>query len=412
MAKPKLCLIPSGVADNQVFSVLPSNGDGDFNFTRGTVSTRVNSQGLIETVSNDLPRLNYPLIDGVISGCPSLLLENSATNSVTYSEDFSNSSWLTTGLIVSGGGVSPDGTLNSKTITNTSPSGIIQKAVSLTGARVLSVFAKKGTHRYLYMGGYGGTNSYVNFDLENGTVSNGNGNIENYGNGWYRCICLGIDGTTGGVQIFPSNNSVGNSTTTGSIQIYGCQLEQSYATSYIPTTTQQETRLAETCNGAGTSDTFSDSEGVLMVEMSALANDGTDRVLSLSDGSANNRIVLYYNSSNNLVAQVYSISNNLQGTITVTDLNITENSKVSVKYETSSIKLYLNGFLKGTQSIAVSAINLSELDFDNGVGGADFYGNTKQLQYFDTTLTDSELETLTSWVSFQEMAEGQLYSVE
>jgi hypothetical protein len=45
-------------------------------------------------------------------------------------------------------------------------------------------------------------------------------------------------------------------------------------------------------------------------------------------------------------------------------------------------------------------------------GGADFYGNTKQLQYFDSALTDSELETLTSWVSFTDMANGQLYTIQ
>jgi len=42
----------------------------------------------------------------------------------------------------------------------------------------------------------------------------------------------------------------------------------------------------------------------------------------------------------------------------------------------------------------------------------DFYGSTKQIQYFDSALNDSELETLTSWVSFTDMANGQLYSVE
>jgi hypothetical protein len=33
-----------------------------------------------------------------------------------------------------------------------------------------------------------------------------------------------------------------------------------------------------------------------------------------------------------------------------------------------------------------------------------FYGNTKQIQYFNTALNDSDLETLTSWDSFSDMA--------
>jgi hypothetical protein len=72
MAIPKLALIPSTVGGS-VYSVLPSNGDGDFDFTRASAATRINAQGLIETVAIGDNRLNYPLIDGVVSGCPSLL---------------------------------------------------------------------------------------------------------------------------------------------------------------------------------------------------------------------------------------------------------------------------------------------------------------------------------------------------
>ena len=35
--------------------------------------------------------------------------------------------------------------------------------------------------------------------------------------------------------------------------------------------------------------------------------------------------------------------------------------------------------------------------------------NLKQLMTFNKALTDSELEDLTSWDSFLEMAQGQLY---
>jgi hypothetical protein len=81
---PSLALIPSGYKASKVYSVLPTDGTGDFDFTRSGNATRVNSEGLIELVSTNVPRLNYPLIDGVVSGCPSLLLEPSRTNLVTY----------------------------------------------------------------------------------------------------------------------------------------------------------------------------------------------------------------------------------------------------------------------------------------------------------------------------------------
>jgi hypothetical protein len=58
---------------------------------------------------------------------------------------------------------------------------------------------------------------------------------------------------------------------------------------------------------------------------------------------------------------------------------------------------------------------ITNLSFDNGQvspTGSPFYGNTKQVQYYNSALTDSELETLTSWTSFTEMAQAQLYTIE
>lgn len=84
---------------------------------------------------------------------------------------------------------------------------------------------------------------------------------------------------------------------------WGAQLEQgSYPTSYIPTSGSAVTRAAETCNGAGTSDTFNDSEGVLFAEISALADDGSLRFVSLSDGTNNNRVFMLYSSTSNKIS--------------------------------------------------------------------------------------------------------------
>ena len=42
----------------------------------------------------------------------------------------------------------------------------------------------------------------------------------------------------------------------------------------------------------------------------------------------------------------------------------------------------------------------------------DFYGKNKQLITFKEALTDAELETLTSWASFSDMALSQNYIIE
>ena len=47
MAIPSLAMIPSGYKDGKVYSVLPTNGE---DFDRGSNATRVNKDGLIETM--------------------------------------------------------------------------------------------------------------------------------------------------------------------------------------------------------------------------------------------------------------------------------------------------------------------------------------------------------------------------
>ena len=71
--KASLIMTPSGVKSAKIYSKKPFNANGDFTFDRSTVATRVNKDGLIETVAIDIPRLNYPLIDGVAQDCPSLI---------------------------------------------------------------------------------------------------------------------------------------------------------------------------------------------------------------------------------------------------------------------------------------------------------------------------------------------------
>ena len=47
---PSLFMIPSAVSSGKVHSVFPNSTDADFDFNRDSSATRVNSQGLIETV--------------------------------------------------------------------------------------------------------------------------------------------------------------------------------------------------------------------------------------------------------------------------------------------------------------------------------------------------------------------------
>ena len=186
MAKPKLALIPASQG-SKVFSVLPSSGVGDFDFSRASKATRINSQGLIEEVANGQSRLNYPLIDGVVSGCPSLLLEPSRTNLIPYSEDFSNAIWTNSNaatIVNPTANLSPDGALSGNEFNEGSADarrGVYKDlTVVANTSYTLSVFVKKGTSDYLRLVIANGLDSGLDWtaiqvDLSNNSVSNKNG---------------------------------------------------------------------------------------------------------------------------------------------------------------------------------------------------------------------------------------------
>lgn len=418
MAKPKLALIPAAQG-SKFYSVLPSDGVGDFDFARASAATRINKYGLIETVASGQSRLNYPLIDGVVNGCPHHILEPARTNLFTYSEDFSNVAWTKTRTTAAANSTtSPNGGVNASLITATeSTAGYVFDGATLTqGLKYfVSVFFKQGS--------YGGNvvisdfteSGVVTFNLTTKTIITSgiasDASYEDYGNGWFR-VMASITPTisTGNHNIvFGNFGGVGNS-----IYIWGAQLEAgSYPTSYIVSNSgSATTRVAETANNSGDASTFNDSEGVLMAEISALANDGTNRVLGISDNSASDRVIIYFSSTSNQIALFISSLGISQTLITYNLTDVTTLNKVAAKYKLNDIGFWVNGFEVGIDTLASMPVGLLDLSFDNGTGTEPFYGSTKQIQYFDSALNDSELETLTSWTSFSEMATSQLYSIQ
>jgi hypothetical protein len=383
-----------------------------FNFERGSSATRVNKEGLIELVGGNQPRVDYlDSEDGVF------LLEKEATNLITYSEDFDNSYWTKSGASVTSGFVSPDGTNNAFKLVEDTSTGIHQLTRSITNTVAnqysISVFVKENTRNWIRLSS--GDGGYVFFNISDNTIgiqTNAVGVIEDIGNGWKRCkITFTAAGTNGSatLRIAESDGVVSYVGQNKSVYVYGMQYEQgSYATSYIPTQGTIQTRVAETANGSGNSEVFNDSEGVLFLDISALANDGTSRRISISDGGTSNRVSIEIDETADRL-KLFIDSNSLQ----VDNIGLTNFTKICGKYKANDYSLWVNGFELATLTTSSNVPSgLDRLNFDGGNLSNDFYGNTKQIQYFDTALTDSELEQLTSWVSFQEMAEGQLYTIE
>ena len=393
---------------NNAFKPLP------FTYTGAGKGTRVNKQGLIEVVENDRPRIDYlDSEDGVF------LLEKAATNLVTYSEDFSNAYWTKTRSSASSNqSISPEGVLNAYKLTeNTDNNSHLLYHTSSVSAQdyVSSVFVKKNGRKKIRLRFDNASFlRYAEFDLENGIVdlqSNSNASIQSYGNGWYRCS-IKVTATATNfynvIQLLSDNNEISyQGDGTSGVYIYGAQLESGNVSSYIPTQGTIQTRVQETASGSGNSEVFNSEQGVLFANIAANANDGTTRLISLSNGSDDNRLNFYYRSTANQILVKSEINNGTPTDIVVDVNNATLFSKFSIKYNSSELKVFNNGFevgsVSGNFSYPLNSLNV--LNFDNTIasGSNNFNGKTKEIAYYDEVLTDLELETLTSYRTWEEM---------
>ena len=414
---PSISLIPSGYKAGKVYSVLPTDGSGDLTFARASTATRINKNNLIENVGNNVPRLDY---EG--GGCPSLLLEGNSTNLITQSELFSNSYWTKSGATVTSGFSAPslDSPLGAfKLVEDTSNGEHRTEAVSADATNgTHSFFVKADTRQWVAI--YDpilGKGKY--FDLLNGVVGGNynsapdNATIESISDNWYR-ISISTTGLGRSRLILSESGTDTNyqGDGTSGVYIFGAQLEQkSHATSYIPTSGSQITRLAETANGSGNASTFNDSEGVLFFEASTLLNGGTYMTISINDGTSSNDISLLYRIQENEVWMQTSGSGS-DTNINIYDVVQNENNKIALSYSSNGIKIFVNGILKGSIAINALPIGLNSVEFNNGAQGENFYGNVKDLKVYKTALTSLEIQTLTSYSSFNAMALNFNYKIQ
>jgi hypothetical protein len=124
-----------------------------------------------------------------------LLLEPTSSNAITYSEDFSQTSFwnANSNVTILKNYKSPDGTLNaSKIIPNTTNSQHSIKATGkLTNSRYNYTIYVKASGNSFFQIANQSTSDYVNFNLNNGTYFASNSNdevsVDYFGDGWYRC---------------------------------------------------------------------------------------------------------------------------------------------------------------------------------------------------------------------------------
>ena len=362
-----------------------------FDFTRASNGTFVNKSGLIETVGSGEPRIDFL---GNTSGA--LLLEPQRTNLLTYSEDFSNASWLKINagtaslpIVTQNYDISPDGTNNATRVqfnlnggTTITDRSLLRTSIGSTIDATQSVWLKStdGTEQKLLW--------HVGGDIAQFTID-----------GEWRRYSYFENTIYSGLAIRGSVSTVDSA----DVLIWGFQAEEgSHPTSYIPTQGSAVTRVADVCNNGGNDQVINSTEGVLYAEIAALADDIsiTGSEISISDGTSNNLVRVLYSpatSLNSIFVRV-DVGGVRVATFNYTSITITDFNKVAVKWKENDFALWINGIevLTDLSGATFSSSTLSTINFSKAVGGDNFYGNTKDLRVYNTALTDAELIALTS----------------
>jgi hypothetical protein len=368
------------------------------------------------TSANNIPRVDYT------GNLRALLVEPSATNRMFPSTEIY--AWQT---FVSGGAtqptsirdtnvVDPLGGKNSTIVNGGNGSvgswGVYQLISGYVSGDTVtySVFAKKGTHNIL---GLQHANVSITgaqsafFDLNNGTSPTPGAIMQDYGNGWYRCIMPPITFTTTPPGAYNIGHYVAQSISTyvwstnyldKNIYLLGGQIELgSVATSYIPAPTAPVTRNAEAVTLASATDYIGQTEGTLYAEVDIRAFANVGMIVSISDGTNNNRVEIYKFTDSKIYFD--RISATQSGTTTVGSNALTAGIfKIAVAYKSGDTTMYINGAQVGTtQTQTFTFASIPKINIgSSGSNINQFNDRIIDAEVYNTRLSNARLAEITS----------------
>ena len=403
---------------------------------RASTATFYGSNGLIQTASSGVARMNYNPMNLTVA--PKLLLEAAGTNLLTYSEAFDNGVWgKTRATVTVNATIAPDGLLTAEKLVDDSTASnnhyIEQNATATTAnPHTLSVFVKPDSRTYVNLRILEGTpfarSTNVNFDLSAATVgtktdsggaSASSASIVSVGGGWFRCsltTTLGGSATSilAGVFLSSAGGTAYTGDGTSGLFIWGAQLEAgAFPTSYIPTVASQVTRVADTSTsaqttraadvakmeGANFSSWYRQDEGSFVAIASAAFDSSASLFpthLSVNDGTLSNRIVVGQRTIDDTI-----IGTIVNAGVTQTDFSAISSAtystpnNIALVYKTNDAAIARSGVLSQTDAtLTVPAVN--QMTIGTNAGTSVLNGHIRSLSYYPKRLTNLELQALST----------------
>jgi hypothetical protein len=356
-----------------------------------------------------LPRFENDPITGNARG---LLIEGAATNLQPSSTDFGGANYARTNITIGTPITAPDGTATGGNISATTTATTLFRTGTITISATsvtASVFVKKQSLDTLFLGLYDtGAVAFVvqsvyTFSTNTTTVTSGTGTLTatNVGNGWIRLALTNTGWTSGnGLRMF-IHFSGGSATAGDSFYVWGVQVEaQSFASSYIPTTTATVARGAESALMTGTnfSSWYNQAEGTVLVSVQGIpSGTASARFWQADDNSqANRHLTLSAGNSVTTAQALTTVTSVGQGTLNFVPVNGLLPARIAYGYAANNFAGSYNG---GTvQTDTVGTIPTVDRLWVGGGTNALANCNTciSRLAYWPTRLPDATLQALTT----------------
>ena len=272
----------------------------------------------------------------------------------------------------------------------------------------ISTFAKASGKPFVAMSNSNGSVVYASFNLTTGavgTVTSGyTANMEDFGNGWYRCSVTtptgfnergiyAVSDTDGAIAAAANGND--------GILLYGAQVEAgAFLTSYIPTTGAPATRAIDIAEIPTSAFGYNNGAGSIAVEFKSNKPSSLSYgAFVLSDGGVSNRILHFTSSTAHRGAIITS---------GVADVNIGAGSrgapselvKFAIGFSDNNFATSLNGATAVTDTSVTIPSGISKLGigyyYPTNVLSNLINGYIKSIQYYPRRLTDTQLQELTT----------------
>ena len=329
---------------------------------------------------NSAPRFDHDPTTGESLG---LLVEESRTNLLLQSEDFSTSWTTVTATVTTNVATAPNGTTTADLYSGTSTSAVNQ-SVSLTSGVTYTISF------YVKSAGLGNDSFRLRIDGAQ-TSSNFTATSE-----WQRFTFTATSANTGARTCGIVRNTAGDNV---DVLLWGAQLEAgAFPTSYIPTVAATVTRAADVASitGSNFSSWYRQDEGTVFVNGITPPNRADFPSLNtLHDGTSNNRLLQYvFTSGYFSAARVGSVpQGDNTAAVTPTDGSA---YKIASAFAVNNSVTAVNGVTGSVDTLCLMPTALNTLAIGAEWNNANIVNSTiRRLTYWPVRLSNEVLQRIT-----------------